>query len=131
MDIMMVVNAMNFDIKKSNKSNINAPEQFMVIYCGYIIFRIIGVEGKYVISTATTAEDSGFPLAYDQKTLMEAAMLSFEEEGWTPQNEYDMNNNEYVTINGSFEYLSDPWTIIDLTVKNIEKINNDRLLINP
>lgn len=123
---------MSFDIKKSNKSNIKAPEQFMVIYGGYIILRIIGIEGNYAISTATTAEDSGFPFAYkDQKILMEAAMLSFEEAGWIPKKEYDMNNNEYVTFNGSFEYLSDPWMLIDLTIENIEKINNDRLQTNP
>lgn len=128
----MLVHTMNFDIKKSKKSNINAPEQFMVIYDGYIIFRIIGVEGNYVISTATTAEDSGFPLAYeDQKTLMESAMLSFEEDKWFPRKEYDMNNNEYVTINGTFEYLSDPWQLIESTIKNIEKINNDQVQINP
>lgn len=99
----------NFDIRKSRKAYIEAPEHYIVVNNGTVYLRIIGQEGSYVVMTATSGEDVGTDSAFgDQKVLNEAAIEVAEKIRCIPEAKYEHHNHPYVKI-CECEFLSDAY----------------------
>ncbi len=101
----------NFDIRKSSKAYIDAPEHYIVAHNGTVYLRIVGQEGSYVIMTATSGEDVGTDSACDdQQALNEAAIEVAKKIHCIPESKYDHHNRPYVKI-CECEFLSDAYRV--------------------
>ena len=99
----------NFDICKSSKAYIEAPEHYIVVHNEVVYLRIVGQEGSYVVMTATSGEDEGTICAFvDQHALNEAALEVAKQIGCTPESKEDHHNRPYVKI-CECEFLSDAY----------------------
>lgn len=99
----------NFDIRKSSKAYIEAPEHYIVVHNGTVYLRIVGQEGSYVVMTATSGEDVGTDSAFgDQHALNEAAREVAKQIHCIPESKYDHHNRPYVKI-CECEFLSDAY----------------------
>lgn len=82
-----------FDIRKSSKTYIEAPEHYIVIHNGTVYLRIVGEEGVYAVMTPTSGEDGGTDSAFgDQYALNEAAIEVAKQIGCIPEFKYDYHN---------------------------------------
>lgn len=103
-----------FDIRKSEKSGFDSPEQFVVVLDGAVFLRIAGTEGAYDVMTATTGEDTtGLPVFADQAALMNAARDVAVKDGLQPQTSRDREGRPFVDICGC-HYLSDAHRVAEL-----------------
>ena len=99
----------NFDIRKSSKAHIEAPEHYIVVRDGVVYLRIIGQEGSYDVMTATSGEDAGTVSAFgDQHSLNEAAIEVAKQIRSTPEHKEDHHTRPYVKI-CECEFLSDAY----------------------
>lgn len=99
----------SFDIRKSSKAYIDAPEHYIVIHNGTVYLRIVGREGSYAVMTATSGEDMGTDSAFgDQEALNEAAKEVAKQICGIPESKYDHHNRPYVKI-CECEFLSDAY----------------------
>ena len=97
----------NFDIRRSTKTHIDAPEHYIAVHDGVVYLRIIGQEGAYDIMTATAGEDDGAFTAFgDQHSLNEAAMEVAKQIRTTSEQKEDHHTRPYVKI-CECEFLSD------------------------
>jgi hypothetical protein len=104
----------NFDIRKSNKAYIEAPEQFIVVHGGVVYLRIVGQEGSYDVMTATSGEDTGAVFAFDdQHVLNQIAIEVAQQIGCAPEHKEDHQNRPYVKI-CNCEFLSDAYRAADI-----------------
>ncbi len=111
-----------FDIRKSDKSCLEAVEKYVVVYQGQVVLRILGEEMSYEIMTATVGEDFGTVNAYEHpQILVDTAMTlanSFEVE-LAPRVCRDYDGREYVKI-CEVHYLSDVYRVAHTLVKKLE-----------
>lgn len=102
-----------FDIRRSYKQHLNAPEKLMVCRESTIFLRILGEEPNYEIMTATADEDStAFTRVGNQPYLIETALRVAAEIGIKTCVRKDHAGREYAKI-CSFEYISDAFRISD------------------
>lgn len=100
-----------FDIRRSDKQYLDAPEKFMVCRGKSIFLRILGEEPQYQLMTATAGEDDGaFSRVGNQPYLIETALRVAADLGTKPGVKKDYAGREYVTICG-FEYVSDAFRV--------------------
>ena len=98
-----------FDIRRSNKSYIESPEQYVVVLTGTVYLRIVGQEGSYTVMTATADEDSGDFRAFgDQRAMNEAAVRASTQLGLNPSRRADFHSRPFVEI-CECEFLSDAY----------------------
>lgn len=98
-----------FDIRRSKKAHIEAPEHFIVVREKTVYLRILGQEGAYIVMTATSGEDSGHYLAYgDQLALHQAAIVVARHIDAEPIFKADFDNRPYVEV-CQCEFLSDAY----------------------
>jgi hypothetical protein len=98
---------MNFDIRKSSKSYINADEHFIVVRDDVLYLRIVGKEFHYNVLTATASEDSGNIVVFnDQAYLIEIALRVAEYYDAQPLLKTDHLQRPYVDF-GRCDFLSD------------------------
>lgn len=100
-----------FDIRRSDKQYLDAPEKFMVCRGKNIFLRILGEEPRYHLMTATAGEDDGaFVRVGNQPYLIETALRVAAELGIKSAVNNDYAGREYVNI-CAFEYVSDAFRI--------------------
>lgn len=103
-----------FDLRRSTKTYIESPEQYIVALEDVVYLRIVGTEGSYVVMTATSGEDAGSVQAFrNQDALIEAAFEVASQVGSTPVPKYDFHNRPYVEL-CTCEFLSDVYRAAEL-----------------
>ena len=111
-----------FDIRKSDKSHLEAVEKYVVVYQDQVVLRILGEELSYDIMTATVGEDFGAIKAYEKpQVLIDKAMTlthDFEIE-LKPQILHDHDGREYVKICIA-HYLSDVYRVAHTLIEKLE-----------
>ncbi|KAE8175644.1 hypothetical protein [Photobacterium carnosum] len=111
-----------FDIRKSDKSCLEAVEKYVVVYQNQVLLRILGEELSYEIMTATVGEDFGLAKVYENpQQLINTAMSlthDFEVE-LDPEICRDYDGREYVKI-CVVHYLSDVYRVAHVLVENLE-----------
>ncbi|EGQ7941068.1 hypothetical protein KY858_004324 [Vibrio vulnificus] len=111
-----------FDIRKSDKSCLDAPEKYVVVYQEQVLLRILGEELSYEIMTATVGEDFGVVKAFENpQHLIDTAMTlthDFEVE-LAPQICRDYDGREYVKICVA-HYLSDVYRVANALIEKLE-----------
>lgn len=117
----MVENKIQFDIKKSSKSYLDAEEHFIVTYDAKVYLRILGKEGGYEIITATAGEDCGRISALENQDLLIAAAVGVIKDEFNSDCSvsYDYNGRSYVRICGC-EYLSDAYRIAEALFNKLQ-----------
>lgn len=99
----------SFDIRRSKKSYIESPEQFVVVLDQTVYLRIVGQEGTYTIMTATAGEDDGeFRAFNDQSVINAAAMRTSNRLELIPSMKADFHSRPFVEI-CKCEFLSDAY----------------------
>jgi len=98
-----------FDIRRSRKSYIESPEQFVVVLDQTVYLRIVGQEGAYTVMTATAGEDDGeFRAFNDQSVLNTAAMRASDRLELSPSMRADFHSRPFVEI-CKCDFLSDAY----------------------
>lgn len=115
-----------FDMRKSNKANIDSPEHYIIVKDDIVFLRILGDEPNYQVMTATAGEDNGTISCFtNQGALLEAAQRVSAQLNILPVVKKDHLNREYVAI-CECEYLSDAYRAAEILFNKLDDYRDNR-----